>query len=187
MKIKNFFFSAEKKNEIIKKLFEKTLPKPDNFADYVFPKASEEINIPDKYNLLIIDADEEDATLVIRKARKDLLQEQLTKEEVPSTNGISQKLVDMFKESGIENVNDTNYKMKDGKLEPRPKAITDNKLYRYYYIKEKAGKYSMDGDRIHNNLKVKKEEGKDGKTLKIYKKRGEYFKAAEDDGEAKIE
>ena len=48
------------------------------------------------------------------------------------------------------------------------------------------GNYSIDGDKIPNEqLKVKKEEGEDNKTLKIYKKRGKKFEAAME--QAKIE
>ena len=186
---KNGFVLAENKDKIIEKLFKKeNPPRPDDFEDYVFSKESQGIIIPDKRNLLIIEAEEEDATLVIREADKDLLTE-LTKEDVPSTNGIPKELVERFKGLGIELVNNDNYSVTDGKLEPKHEAITNKKLYCCYYIKENAGKYSIDGDKINNKLKVKKEKGKDGKTLKIYQKRGggEKFEAAEVDGEAKIE
>jgi hypothetical protein len=137
----------------------------------VFSKESQGIIIPDKRNLLIIETEEEDATLVIREADKDLLTE-LTKEDVPSTNEIPKELVERFKGVGSELVNNDNYSVKDRKLlQPRPEAITKKKLYCCYYIKENAGKYNIDGDKINNNLKVKKEEGEDGKTLKIYQKR----------------
>jgi hypothetical protein len=169
---KNGFVLAENKDKIIEKLFKKeNPPRPDDFEDYVFSKESQGIIIPDKRNLLIIETEEEDATLVIREADKDLLTE-LTKEDVPSTNEIPKELVERFKGVGSELVNNDNYSVKDRKLlQPRPEAITKKKLYCCYYIKENAGKYNIDGDKINNNLKVKKEEGEDGKTLKIYQKR----------------
>ena len=175
------------KDAICQKLFGSGLS-PADFEIYELPKESEsKIDIPNNLNILIIDADEEDATLVIREADKDLLPG-LTKEEIPSTDKeIPPELLDMFKKSGIEQVNNANYKVKDRKLLPRPEAIKDKKLYRCYCIKQNAGKYSINGDKIHNKLKVKKEEGEDGKTLKIYKKRGDVFIPAKADGEAKIE
>jgi hypothetical protein len=184
--INRYNVEEEEKEAIFQKLFGKLL-RPGDFEIYELPKESvEEIDIPDNPKILIIDADEEDATLVIREADKDLLRS-LTKEDVPESSNkeIPQRLVDRFKEKGIKHVNNVNYNVTERKLQPEPKAIKDEKLYRC--IKEYAGKYSIDGDKIHDKLKVKKEKGEDGKTLKIYKKRGDKFKAAEVDGEAKIE
>jgi hypothetical protein len=187
---KKGFVLAGSKADIIKKLFKEETA-PGDFEDYVFSKEST-IKIPDKDNLLIINADEEDATLVIREDDKDLFPWEATnKDEVSELdkNEIPQSLKNLFKDKqGMATEDyDVLKRTKGGwwRLQPTHEAITKKKLYCCYYIKENAGKYSIDGDKIHK-LKVKKEEGESGKTLKIYKKRGEYFKAAKVDGEAKV-
>jgi hypothetical protein len=173
------------KNAISQKLFGKDLIN-GKFEIYVLPKESKGyIGSPNIPNILIIDTDKEDATLVIRKADKVLPQE-LTEEVVSSSSSsISPKLEALFKGKGIEDVNNDNYELKDGKLQPQDKAIKQKKLYRCYYIRKNDGNYSIDGDKIHNTLKVKKEEGEDSKKLKIYKKRRDKFEAARVDGASK--
>jgi hypothetical protein len=168
-KFENNNFVLDGNKDKIIKLFKKNgADNPNNFEDYVFSKESTKTTIPGKGNLLIIDADKEDATLVIRKADTDLLTE-LTNEEVPGTE-IPQKLEQMFKGLGREKVNNAYYNVTGKMLEPIPEARTNDKLYCCYYIRQNAGTYSIDGDKILK-LKVKKEEGNDGKTLKIYEKR----------------
>jgi hypothetical protein len=152
-------------------------------------------------NLLIIDKDNEDAVLIIRGVVKDLFTwdakagkgkgSDTAKKDL--NKGIIPKgLEEMFKRER-EEVTNTNYKLipinvSRWKLQKREEKIKSCTDYVRYYIDYKTinDVFKISSDES-DKLRVKAAEENKEKTLKIYKKRGKKFTAAEKVEQAKIE
>jgi hypothetical protein len=165
---------------------------------------SDEVPSNGSPNLLIIDKDKEDAVLIIRCAAKDLFTWDAKAGEGKGSDTakkdlnkgiIPKELEEMFKRER-EEVTNTNYKLivdpindSRWKLQKREEEIKSCTDYVCYYIDYKTinDDFKISSDETHNSLRVKAAAENKEKTLKIYKKRGEKFKAAGVDGEAKIE
>ena len=146
-----------------------------DFKIYTPDEVKNNENIP---NILIIDEKDVDATLIIRHGSGTLFE--WTPEESEDTifsklslGNMPDGLKEMFKREHIDIEGyEPAQEGTEWKLQPKPEKIENKKRYIYYHIRKNESTFEILGDRIHK-LKVKREEN--GRTLKIYKRRGEQF------------
>jgi hypothetical protein len=186
------YLDFENNEEINVGKLKKALFKNSNHDDIKFKICmSDEVPSNESPNLLIIDKVKEDAVLIIRCAAKDLFPWDAKAGEGKGSNTakknlnngiIPKKLEGKFKEEG-EEVTNTNYKLIPingrWKLQKEEEIKSSTDYVRYYIDYEtKNDVFKISSDESHE-LRVKAAAENKEKTLKIYKKRGEKFVAAE--------
>ena len=187
------YLDFENDEEINVGKLKKALFKNSNPDDIDFKICtSDEVQSNGSPNLLIIDKDNEDAALIIRRAAKDLFawkakagegegsddaKKDLNNKRIP--NGLKE----MFKRER-EEVTDKNYnpiRINDSRweLQKKEEEIKSSTDYVRYYIDYETinDDFKISSDESHK-LRVKAAAENKEKTLKIYKKRGEKFEAA---------